>query len=97
MKILIVYTSRESGNTKKVAEALAARFGTECDLYDVAFAPAPDRYDFIAFGFGVYHSFPDCIMIDYMRKCRSKDVGLFMTPGRGRPPPEANPATSRAS
>ena len=89
MKILIVYTSRESGNTKKVAEALAAHFGTECELYDVADAPAPDRYDFIAFGFGVYHSFPDCIMIDYMRKCHDKDVGLFMTLGMWPDSPQA--------
>ena len=67
MKILIVYTSRESGNTKKLAEALAACFGAECELCNVADAPAPDRYDFIALGFGVYHNFPDCIMVDYMR------------------------------
>ena len=96
MKILIVYTSRESGNTKKVAEALAARFGTECDLYDVADAPAPDRYDFIAFGFGVYHSFPDCIMIDYMRKCHDKDVGLFMTLGMWPDSPQAAACLGRA-
>ncbi|MBO4630691.1 MAG: sirohydrochlorin cobaltochelatase [Lentisphaeria bacterium] len=81
MKILIVYTSRESGNTKKLAEALASHFGAECGLYDVADAPAPDHYDFIALGFGVYHNFPDCIMVDYMRKCRNKDVGIFMTLG----------------
>lgn len=96
MKILIVYTSRESGNTKKVAEALAARFGTECELYDVAYAPAPDRYDFIAFGFGVYHSFPDCIMIDYMRKCHDKDVGLFMTLGMWPDSPQAAACLGRA-
>ena len=96
MKILIVYTSRESGNTKKVAEALAARFGTECELYDVANAPAPDRYDFIAFGFGVYHSFPDCIMIDYMRKCRDKDVGLFMTLGMWPDSPQAAACLGRS-
>ena len=81
MKILIVYTSRESGNTKKLAEALAACFGPECELYTAADAPPPDRYDFIALGFGVYHNFPDCIMADYMRKCRNKDVGIFMTLG----------------
>ena len=96
MKILIVYTSRESGNTKKVAEALAARFGTESELYDVADAPAPDRYEFIAFGFGVYHSFPDCIMIDYMRKCRDKDVGLFMTLGMWPDSPQAAACLGRA-
>ncbi|MBR4662856.1 MAG: sirohydrochlorin cobaltochelatase, partial [Lentisphaeria bacterium] len=96
MKILIVYTSRESGNTKKLAEALAARFGAECELYSVEDAPAPDRYDFIAFGFGVYHSFPDCIMIDYMRQCRNKDVGLFMTLGMWPDSPQAAACLGRA-
>ena len=96
MKILIVYTSRESGNTRKVAEALAAHFGAECELYDVADAPAPDRYDFIALGFGVYHSFPDCIMIDYMRCCRHKDVGLFMTLGMWPDSPPAAACLGRA-
>ena len=96
MKILIVYTSRESGNTKKLAEALAVRFGAECELYSVADAPAPDRYDFIALGFGVYHSFPDCIMIDYMRKCHDKDVGLFMTLGMWPDSPQAAACLGRA-
>lgn len=96
MKILIVYTSRESGNTKKLAEALAARFGAECELYDVADAPAPDRYDFIALGFGVYRNFPDCIMIDYLRKCRSKDVGIFMTLGMWPDSPQAAACLGRA-
>ena len=96
MKILIAYTSRESGNTKKVAEALAAHFGAECELYDVADAPPPDRYDFIALGFGVYHSFPDCIMVDYMRRCRHKDVGLFMTLGMWPDSPQAAACLGRA-
>ena len=96
MKILIVYTSRESGNTKKLAEALAAHFGAECELYNVADAPAPDRYDFIALGFGVYRSFPDCIMIDYMRRCRNKDVGLFMTLGMWPDSPQAAACLGRA-
>ena len=96
MKILIAYTSRESGNTRKVAEALAAHFGAECELYDVADAPPADRYDFIALGFGVYHSFPDCIMVDYMRRCRHKDVGLFMTLGMWPDSPQAAACLGRA-
>ena len=96
MKILIVYTSRESGNTKKVAEALAAHFGTECELYHVAEAPPPDAYDFIALGFGIYRSFPDCILIDYMRRCRNKDVGLFMTLGMWPDSPQAAACLGRA-
>ena len=96
MKILIVYTSRETGNTRKVAEALAARLGPECELYPVADAPPPDRYDFIALGFGIYRSYPDCIMMDYMRTCRNKDIGLFMTLGAWPDSPQAAACFGRA-
>ena len=96
MKILIVYTSRETGNTRKVAEAIAARLGPECELYNVADAPPPDRYDFIALGFGVYRSYPDCIMMDYMRTCRNRVIGLFMTLGAWPDSPQAAACFGRA-
>lgn len=81
MKILVVYASRESGNTKKLAEAIAIRFGEDCRLFPAADAPAPDDYDFIALGFGVYRGWPDGDMRAYMKLCRGKNVGLFMTLG----------------
>lgn len=80
MKILVVYNSRkETGNTKKVAEAIAARLG--CPAWRADNAPSPDEYDFIALGFGVYRGWPEGDMRAYMKKCRSKNVGLFMTLG----------------
>ncbi len=81
MKTLVVYTSRESGNTRKVAEAIAARLGNHCVLAAVADAPPPENFDFIALGFGVYRGWPDGDMRAYMKRCRHRDVGLFMTLG----------------
>lgn len=81
MKILIVYASRETGNSARVAQAIAGRLGPECSLFPVSQAPAPDGFDFVALGFGVYRGWPDGDMIAYMKRCRKKKVGLFMTLG----------------
>ena len=91
MKILIVYASRETGNTAKVAQAIADRLGPECSLFPVSRAPAPDGFDFIALGFGVYRGWPDGDMIAYMKRCRKKQVGLFMTLGAW---PDSAPAAA---
>ena len=81
MKILIVYASRETGNTAKVAQAIADRLGPECSLFPVSQAPDPGGFDFVALGFGIYRGWPDGDMIAYMKRCRKKMVGLFMTLG----------------
>ncbi len=81
MKILVVYTSRETGNSRKLAEAIAAKFGDSCVLANAADAPKPDNFDFIALGFGLYRGWPDGDMRAFMKRCRKKDVGLFMTLG----------------
>ena len=81
MKILVVYASRETGNSAKVAHAVADRLGPECEEFSVSRAPDPAGYDFIALGFGVYRGWPDGDMIAYMKRCRGKKVGLFMTLG----------------
>ena len=81
MKILIVYASRETGNSARVAQAIADRLGPECSLFPAAQAPDPEGFDFIALGFGVYRGWPDGDMIAYMKRCRKKKVGLFMTLG----------------
>ena len=91
MKILIVYASRETGNTAKVAQAIADRLGPECSLFPVSQAPEPDGFDFIALGFGVYRGWPDGDMIAYMKRCRKKKVGLFMTLGAW---PDSAPAAN---
>jgi sirohydrochlorin cobaltochelatase len=80
-KALVVYTSRSTGNTLKVAEAIQRGLGAQCDIFPAADAPKPDKYDFIILGFGVYRGWPDGDMRAYMAKCRKKDVGIFMTLG----------------
>ena len=51
MKILVAYSTK-TGNTKKVAEAIAQAL-PGAELHDVTTAPAPDAYDFVAMGFWV--------------------------------------------
>ncbi len=80
MKSLVVYSSR-SGNTEKLARAIHAALGSECVLAEASAAPRPEAFDFIAFGFGVYFGWPDGAMRAYMKRCRRKDVGIFLTLG----------------
>ena len=88
MKCLVVYTSR-SGNTEKLARAIAAALGPECVLAAAADAPPPENFDFIALGFGVYGGWPDGDLRSYMKRCRRKNVGLFMTLGPIRNTPSS--------
>ena len=85
MKTLVVYSSR-TGNTEKVARAIAEALGPECVLSRAEDAPPPDRFDFIAFGFGVYRGWPDGELRSYMRRARPRYAGIFLTlaeePGR---------------
>lgn len=80
MKCLVVYTSR-GGNTEKLARAIASALGPECVCANASDAPPPERFDFIALGFGVYRGWPDGDMRAYMKRCRRKEVGIFMTLG----------------
>jgi len=80
MKCLVVYSSR-SGNTERVARAIHAALGPECVLAEAAAAPPPEKFDFIALGFGAYNGWPDGDMRAYMKRCRNKEVGIFLTLG----------------
>lgn len=80
-KALIVYSSRSTGNTKKLAEAIRESFGENCAIACASGAPKPDDFDFIMLGFGIYRGWPDGDMRAYMKKCRKKDVGIFITLG----------------
>ncbi|MBN2642373.1 MAG: sirohydrochlorin cobaltochelatase [Victivallales bacterium] len=81
MKSIVIYSSRKSGNSKKLAQAIAAGLGDGCELYSAADAPLTDKYDFVIFGFGIYRGWPDGDMRACMKRCRNKNVGLFMTLG----------------
>lgn len=80
MKTLIVYSSRATGNSRKIAEALAAAV-PDAVLATAAEAPAPEKFDLIAFCFGIYRGWPDGDMIEFMKRTHHKNAALFMTLG----------------
>ncbi len=80
--ILIVYSSREAtGNSKKIAEALAGHFGEQAVLASAGNALDPSGFEYVIMGFGIYHGWPDGDMRAFMRRCKSVPVGLFLTLG----------------
>ena len=86
MKAGIVYTSR-TGNTERIARALASAFRLEA--VPVEQAPDPETFDLLLLGSGVYNGLPDSPMLPYLKRCRRQKIGLFLTMG-------ADPARSRA-
>lgn len=78
MNIGIVYSSC-TGNTRKVAEALAETPGAAC--YAVRHAPSPDAFDILALGFWVRKGQPDARAQRYMAGVHGKRVFFFGTLG----------------
>ena len=78
MNACIVYSSC-TGNTRKVAEALADTSGLPC--FPVRNAPEPDDFDMLALGFWVRKGLPDARALRYMERVRGKDVFFFGTLG----------------
>lgn len=88
MNACIVYSSC-TGNTRKVAEALADTSGLPC--FPVRIAPEPDDFDILALGFWVRKGLPDARALRYMERIRGKHVFFFghagrVAPFRPRPP-----------
>lgn len=79
MRALIVYSSL-TGNTKKVAEAIA-QIIPACELHPVESAPAPDGFDFIGLGYWVDKGMPDKKCQEYLSGVQGKKVALFGTLG----------------
>lgn len=78
MKNCIVYSSL-TGNTRKVAEALAEASGVPC--FAVKDAPDPAEYALLALGFWVRLGRPDARAQRYMRSVRGRRVFFFGTLG----------------
>ena len=78
MKACIIYSSC-TGNTRKVAEAMAETSGVPC--FAVRNAPAPDDFDLLALGFWVRKGQPDARAQRYMERVRGKQVFFFGTLG----------------
>jgi len=83
MKSLVVYSS-QSGNTKKLAEALFETLAGEKEIHPIDEAPAPDGYDFIALGFWFMAGKPDPKSSKYLEKIGEKKLFLFATHGAGK-------------
>ena len=80
MKSLIVYSS-QSGNTRKLAQAVHAALPGPKEIYPVAEAPDPADYDFVALGFWLQAGKPDPKSAEYLGRIGKKSLFLFATHG----------------
>ena len=81
MKSLIVYSS-QSGNTKKLAQAVYESLTGEKEMVAVAEAPDPAGYDLVALGFWLQAGKPDPKSAEYIGRVGKKSLFLFATHGR---------------
>ncbi|GAB6906066.1 Flavodoxin family protein [Desulfosarcina cetonica] len=89
MKSLVVYSS-QSGNTRKLAEAVYQSLPPGASLSSVDEAPDPGDYDFVALGFWLQAGQPDPKSQAYLKKLNGHArVFLFATHG-------ANPDSEHA-
>lgn len=86
--ILIVYDSK-TGNTEKVAKALADGAGARCVLAKVDEAPSAEAFAVIVAGFWVDRGAPNAKMKKYLSTLHNKKLVLFQTLG-------AEPASDHA-
>jgi hypothetical protein len=82
MKSLVVYSS-QTGNTRKLAEAIFDALSGGKDLYPVNEVPDPSIYSFIAVGFWLKGGKPDPKSSEYLGKIGKKPLFLFATHGAG--------------
>jgi flavodoxin len=82
MKSLVVYSS-QSGNTRKLAEAVFDALPGEKALYPVDEAPDPSDYGFIAVGFWLMGGKPDPKSSEYLGKIGKNQLFIFATHGAG--------------
>ena len=80
MKSLIVYSS-QSGNTKKLAQAVYESLTGSKEMCAVTAAPDPAGYDFIALGFWLQAGKPDAKSAEYLARIGKKPLFLFATHG----------------
>lgn len=80
MKTLIVYSS-QTGNTKKMAEAVNDVIGGEKTLCPVSEAPDPAGFDLVVLGFWLMAGKPDPKSSDYLAGVDDANLFLFATHG----------------
>jgi flavodoxin len=81
MKSLVVFSS-QTGNTKKLAEAVCESLPDTARLVSVDEAPDPSDYDFVALGFWLQAGKPDPKSAGYLERLKGHTkVFLFATHG----------------
>lgn len=80
MKSLVVYSTL-TGNTKKIAQALAEALPGGAECHDLKDNPNPDDFELILPGFWVNRGHADEASLAYFAKIRNKKVAFFFTLG----------------
>lgn len=80
MKTLSVYSS-QTGNTRKLAEAVNDLLDGEKTLCPISEAPDPAGYDLVALGFWLQAGQPDPRSSEYLAKVGTSKLFLFATHG----------------
>ena len=80
MNSLIVYSSN-TGNTKKLAQAVYDSLTGSKELYPITEAPDPAGYDFVALGFWLQAGKPDPKSAEYIGRVGKNSLFLFVTHG----------------
>ena len=83
MKSLIVYSS-QTGNTRKLAEAVRNALPGEKAMVPVDSAPSPEGYDLVAVGFWLQAGKPDPKAAAYLQDLNNTPIFPF-APWPGRP------------
>ena len=90
MKSLIVYSS-QTGNTRKLAEAVRNALPGETAMVPVDSAPSPEGYDLVAVGFWLQAGKPDPKAAAYLQYLSNTPLFLFATHGAASDSGEVNP------
>ena len=95
MKTLVVYSS-QSGNTRKLADAVFDFIDAEKEIYPVDEAPDPSGYDSVAVGFWLKAGKPDPLSSEFLSKIKTQQLFLFATHGAAAGSAHAEGAMSHA-
>ncbi|MDM8517076.1 flavodoxin family protein [Desulfobacterales bacterium HSG16] len=95
MKSLVVYSS-QTGNTKKLADAVFETLTGEKEIHLIKDAPAPDEFDLVAVGFWTMAGKPDPKSSEYLEKIGEKSLFLFATHGAAKESDHAKNAMNHA-
>ena len=95
MKTLIVYAG-QTGNTRKLAEALNNLLGGEKTFCHIDHAPDPEGFDLITLGFWLQGGKPDTKSSGYLARIDGANLFLFATHGAAADSDHARKAMAHA-